>query len=253
MIRADLNRFSEIQIEPSRGSPFYAVFGGRTPDDIPASIDSYLQERIHYIGTTHSDLNEKSTYALNYGPDWMYYYYANVIQGNSRARPTGIHFRGDILYITSPRTGFVSIGGAYTAPAMSNNGDAGIDRMDTLVHEARHSDCPSVPANVDLESYNRGEPNRMSLEGQACTHVHVKCPEGHPLVGELACDGHAWGAYTMGYVYSRSVYKDCPSCNEKQRQEGLAAASDDFSRLLKPIQDQMNDGTAPLPDMSSIR
>jgi hypothetical protein len=84
-----------------------------------------------------------------------------------------------------------------------------------------------------------------------CTHAHVPCPKGHPLEGQLACDAHPWGAYSAGFIFAKNVYRACANCTEQQKQDALASATDDYTRLLPAVREFLRNPTPPAPDMSS--
>lgn len=223
LIEQDLDAFRNLSVEDGGqySQPFTQVFGGTSGEDVM----HYLEERIHYLGADPD--GGKDSYALNYSPNFLTYVYERDVRQKSDPQATEVKFENSTIAIDSPRTGFVAMGDVYTAPSTT-----WIDRLDTLVHEARHSDCAQIPSSDDLTAYQHNKFLQVSVEGRACTHIHMPCPKGHALAGELACDGHDWGAYTMGYVFSKTMYRSCVGCSEKQKQEALATATDDFSRLF---------------------
>jgi hypothetical protein len=244
LIRNDFEVIRGISVEDggAYSEPFTQIFGGTSGEDVMR----YLEERIHYMGTDSGQ--DQDTYAANYSPLFLSYIYARDVRQSRNPKPTKMKFENSEVVIDSPRVGFVVIGGAYTLPTTS-----WIDRLDTLVHEARHSDCATIPDADDLTAYQKSQYLNISMEGRTCTHIHMPCPKGHALAGELACDGHDWGSYTVGYVFSKTMYRSCVGCTEKQKQEALATATDDFSRLFKDVQDRWLSGNAGTPDMRSVR
>jgi hypothetical protein len=82
--------------------------------------------------------------------------------------------------------------------------------------------------------------------------MHTPCPKGSPLEGQLACDVVPWGAYSVGFVFSRNVLNACTNCTEKQKQEALASATEDYSRLAPNVRTYLQTQTPPPPDMSSV-
>jgi hypothetical protein len=246
LVESDLNSLSNFSvatpIDGSQPDPSFAqIFGGTSGSD----VIQYLEERVHYLG---SDPDQKDgLYAYNYSPSFLAWLYERDILQKPNAHPTQVTFENIRIDITSTRIGFIAIGPVYTDPSTT-----WVDRLDTLVHEARHSDCSAMPNSQDLTAYGTGQYLNMSPEGLKCALVHMPCPKGHPLVGQLACDAQDWGAYTVGYVFSKSVYHSCSTCTEKDRQAGLATATDDFSRLFDDVQQRLLTHTAGVPDMSSI-
>jgi hypothetical protein len=247
LIVGDLNAMSQLQFGPSLDSPFKMVFGGSTAGD----VTRYLLERVRYVGV-YSSTNDQSaldpdTYAANFGPSFLSYYFHTAILKERRAHPDVMDFEHTQVVLNSPRVGFVGIGGAYVDPKTSQ-----IDRLDTWVHEARHSDCARIPSAQDLALIDRDENGRVSLAGLACTHLHTPCQKGHPLEGQLACDSHPWGAYSVGYIFSKNVFRACSNCTEKQRQDALASATDDYSRLSPGLRQFYRNPNPPAPDLSSF-
>jgi len=245
LLRNDFEVIRGISVEDGGkySEPFTQIFGGTSGEDVMR----YLEERIHYMGAD-SGGGDKGIYAANYSPVFLTYIYSRDVRQSKNPKVTKMKFEDTTVAIDSPRTGFVVVGDAYTWPETS-----WIDRLDTLVHEARHSDCATIPDADDLTAYQKSQYLNISMEGRTCTHIHMPCPKGHPLAGELACDGHDWGAYTVGYVFSKTMYRSCVGCTEKQKQEALVTATDDFSRLFKDVQDRWLSGNAGTPDMRSVR
>jgi hypothetical protein len=244
LLRNDFEAIRGISVEDGGkySESFTQIFGGTSGEDVMR----YLEERIHYMGADAG--GDKGIYAANYSPEFLSYIYSRDVRQSKNPKVTKMTFENSTVVIDSPRVGFVVVGDAYTWPETS-----WIDRLDTLVHEARHSDCATIPDAEDLTAYQKSQYLNISIEGRSCTHIHMPCPKGHPLAGELACDDHDWGAYTVGYVFSKTMYRSCVGCSEKQKQEALATATDDFSRLFKDVQDRWLSGTAGTPDMRSVR
>jgi hypothetical protein len=226
-------------IEQLEFSEPIALFGGNHGTDVIL----YLSERLRYLGVE----DEKDTYASNFGPLWLDFAHKHRVLHEPSARPERVPFRDGTVAIRSPRTGYVALGQTFTAKGTSD-----IERMETLVHEARHSDCPAMPSRRDLEAYVQERFLEMSDKGRACTNVHMPCPRGHALAGELACDTHPWGAYMMGYTFANEIFKHCSNCTERQRQEALVTAKEDFTRLSRGLQQGIVRGTLPEPDLGSI-
>jgi hypothetical protein len=245
-VGASIHALEKMEFDLTSKGPlqdeFVQFFGGGRSADV---LD-FLRERIHFVG---ADLEEGAdeTYASNYGPSWLEYIYHHRFLGERQIKPQQPAFKHGTIPITSPRTGLIVLGGAYSAAGTSD-----FDRLETLIHEARHSDCPVMPEQGDLENFVKGRYLQMTEAGRSCTHVHVPCPRGHALSGQLACDAHPWGAYMAGYLFAESVFKSCRSCSETQRQEALATAKENFTRLRQVLQRGLNEGTLPAPEMGSL-
>jgi hypothetical protein len=249
LVEHALRKTDRLALGPSRGGVDYfaLLFGGTNGTD----VTRYLRERVHYLGKDTDEgedpSDNASTYAYNYGPSWLELIYKQEVLGQARARPTSAPFRQGKIAITSPRTGLIILGGAFM-----DKGTTAFDRMETFVHEARHSDCAAKPSHRDLEAYMKDKYLEISQEGQACTHLHMPCPAGHALAGELACDAHPWGGYMVGYVFAEEVFKRCKGCNEFERQQALVTAKEDFTRLAPELREKLKSGTLPAPVMESL-
>jgi hypothetical protein len=232
-IRADLEAFERLDFDPSASAGsarlYERLFGGSRGVD----ARSFLEERVRWMGveTDPAEIKENhGNYAQNGAPAYLTYYYHHDVLGEAGAKPDQSLFRHRVILYDKPGVGFVTIGGAYAA-----RDTTAIDRLDTLVHEARHSECESLPERADLAHYDKEEYLRMSQASRRCYHVHMPCPKGHALAGELACDGHTDGAYTVGFAFSREVYKNCKNCGEKEKQAALATAAEDLTRLFPDV------------------
>lgn len=246
MISADFNALNALQFGPNVDNLFRLYYGSSSQD-----IVRYLLERVHYVGVDAMDNDptklDPTTYAANYGASFLDYYYQSALMRNPHARPVTVPFNDTQIMITHPRVGFVGIGGAYVNPKTTQ-----IDRIDTWVHEARHSDCPSLPNATDMSFIVHGQDGRVSVAGQVCSYAHVPCPKGHPLAGELACDVVPWGAYSAGYIFAKNVFKACTNCTEEQKQAGLASATDDYSRLFPILRQFYSNSNPAAPNMTSF-
>jgi hypothetical protein len=56
----------------------------------------------------------------------------------------------------------------------------------------------------------------------------------------------------MGYVYAQETYRRCAHCTEAERQQALATAQEDFTRLSPALQQGLGQGTLGVPNMESI-
>lgn len=124
-----------------------------------------------------------------------------------------------VLPISSPRSGLIEIGPALFSKRFmidTINTEAAVNkvnRLDTYLHEARHSD---------------GNEKNGSLG-----FLHNNCPDFHDLKGMPACDFNGNGPYAVGGVFSYEYAKKCTDCNEEQRAALLARAYDSFSRVMR--------------------
>lgn len=153
--------------------------------------------------------------------------------------------------VKSMRDGLISIQPGYNLVALPSDGRGSVVRVrlagaGTLVHEARHSDCSEALAPADIERIRKNGGDVLSGNTQ-CGHLHVKCPAGHELEGINACDDHAWGAYSLSYVYSAFVAAACESCADFDVKVAALSAIDAYSRVLTfPKPGQSSDGATGL-------
>lgn len=212
-IRTVYNGIRKAEISAQENSNFQKLFGGTNSE----SVVGFMNQRVHYIvpGTTnfavrHTDgrreimpwTREERIVALNAGMAmWL------TIKRNAAQFP-GMTFTLGRTPIdsTAPTSGVILLGRRFADFPL-------VDRMETMVHEARHSDCASV--NDDL-----------------CGHPHSECPSDHELRGIHACDGRGIGPYFTGAVYSKTVGTTCANCSEKEKQIALASSLDSLNRVV---------------------
>jgi hypothetical protein len=246
VIERDLQDLKALQIKEKKGSWFEKIFGGRDQ----FAVIRFLEERIHYIGMPDDDEDvDTNIMAQNYGPSFLEWVFKTRYQGKRKRKhafPEIAKFRSTEVALSSPRTGFVAVGPSYQGPETGR-----IGRLDTLVHEARHSDCVEVPQLKDLRAYQDDRIADMSLKARACTHIHTPCPDG-PLAGDFACDAHAWGAYSVGLIFDQAIAQACENCTAADREEAKRLMDDNESRLLPDLRYKLNKGKLPPPDMRSV-
>ncbi|MCE3011291.1 MAG: hypothetical protein LW875_11850 [Proteobacteria bacterium] len=127
------------------------------------------------------------------------------------------------ISIESPRAGVVRIGDGYFAPLKPQWGAetlsrriARIFRLETLFHEARHSD-------------GRGSHVGFS---------HVICPKGHTYQGQFACDSMNNGAYRVGALLTQQFKESCTNCSVEEKELLDFLYLDSRSRVLNLEQAQ---------------
>lgn len=128
----------------------------------------------------------------------------------------GIKFDGEVVYVTSPRTGVLQVGEGLFDPNFRYNANLvapsnSVSRLATLFHEARHSDGT----------------------GKSTSFGHSLCPKGHLYFGHYACESSSNGSYTIGALSQRSLLNNCGGCSAKEKTALTAAVADSFSRLIK--------------------
>lgn len=121
------------------------------------------------------------------------------------------------IIVNSPRIGVLEIGpGLFMGTDKEdelNNYTLSLLRISTFAHEGRHSDGA----------------------GTNLAFGHNKCPAGHALANEYACDFNGNGPYAVGGILSWELAKNCPTekCSEKEKLRLKADALDSFSRIMK--------------------
>jgi hypothetical protein len=231
---------SSLNIDGSQIRRFSQIFGGNTSSDVV----SFFETRVNYALSAATNLESRlvasSAFALEAqtlasNPSTVLWYIAEI----NDAQEPRFRINNRNVPIRSSRIGVMQFGESFSTldPIL---------QVMTLVHEARHSDCTGGALRSDLERVSNGQ----LPENNACGHLHVTCPPGHPYAGEPACDEHPWGAYVTGAIYAGSISLACPSCTEAQRTVAEAISLDSLSRLLYDFDDLMN-GTFGPPDMSS--
>jgi hypothetical protein len=121
------------------------------------------------------------------------------------------------IFINSPRAGLLMIGqglfyGAKSEEELNQYANS-LLRISTFAHEGRHSDG----------------------HGKHISFGHNKCPQGHAMANEYACDFNGNGPYAVGGILSWEMAKNCPAekCSEKDKLRLKADALDSFSRIMK--------------------
>lgn len=259
MLHADVLALASYKLNASPTSYFAKTFGGTQGSDVL----KFMDDRVNYIVPEIKDLTSR----LKLGPISLpslggdagiddpraVMMAANIGMGLylvNEANPLPINLRfkiGDTaIPMTSPRVGLMELGPGYTmTETPSGKPITAIIRTETLVHEARHSDCTGGLTTNDVARLRAGE----MPENHDCGHTHVACPAGHPLEGLPACDDRPWGAYTVGALYTQEIARSCENCTELERQQAIVDTTDSFSRVL--VLQDMLDGKYGDPDMSS--
>lgn len=243
LLLSDLVLLRETPVIGDRN--FRASFGGGSAADVSA----YIGERLHYVLPAQPDSSLVQKFAAVGGskirviatnislPVWDYALRTPGLQG---------YFEFDQYWIPvhGLRVGIMMLGEGYHPNYPE------VARMATLVHEARHSDCPNGLPSEYLQSEHDGSGRSLKLLAQ-CGHIHSYCPSDHNFAGYQACDSTPWGAYSMGMIYLSAVGRSCAGCTEEARQISLAQASDSASRLLFNVEGMLS-GQYGEPNMASI-
>lgn len=234
-----------LELDGSKVKYFSNIFGGNDA----ASVESYLEDRVHWIVSSKKDLDQTvvplsnamgstnstpQVVATNIGAA---IWFSALVAGESSA---GLQIGQDLVEINSTRAGVIQLGDAYSSDLADP-----LLRVSTLVHEARHSDCTGGVSKQDLRLLRAGkDPTRKE-----CGHLHADCPAGHPYAGYPACDDHPWGAYAVEADYMAAVAKTCLNCSARDQKVATVVFADAASRVLEL--DGMLSGQYGAPDMTS--
>lgn len=116
--------------------------------------------------------------------------------------------------VSSPRVGIVQVGpGLFKVPkdGKATDYDVRMERLNTLLHEARHSDGRGVHLGM----------------------MHAKCPMGHPYSGYFACDFNLNGPYSVGAQMGKALTENCTDCTVAHKEKMRLSYLDSFSRVIK--------------------
>jgi len=263
----DIQSIGRLPLEVEPGSQFARVFGGQEP----GNVLGYLNERVQMVlaGETNPYLLISDRWGFRQ-PVMQQWTPRTLLGGEQAARPPALdqesgdsyliaenvgiilwmmsasggpamNFRFDNreIPIESSRVGIIRIGGGYRRFPR-------IDRIASLVHEARHSDCTGGISQLDLQRFR----NRVRPQDTACGHLHVACPPGHLYAGQHGCEDRAWGAYGIQAVFLNAVRTNCARCTRVEKQVASAGLLDALSRILVSM-DDIQRGRYGNPDMSS--
>jgi hypothetical protein len=239
----DVNRIQSLEIHEVPGSYFEKIFGSTEN----AGVIQYLSERIHYVLPHQIKLSSRLTqdsspiftYATNIGT--MLWFDAL----NKAPNPYAIRVGNLSVPVTSSRVGIIQLGLGYILKSSGSVASSQIQRISTLIHEARHSDCTGGINASDLELLWADE----DPEKSNCGHLHVRCPEGHAYDGAYACDGEAWGAHSISAIYLAGIVKHCQNCTAEEKSLAATIYADSLGRVIP--RDDMLAGKLGDPDMSS--
>lgn len=116
--------------------------------------------------------------------------------------------------VSTPRVGIIQVGpGLFSVPKdkKATDYDVRMERLVTLLHEARHSD-------------GRGEHLGM---------MHAKCPSYHAYSGYFACDFNLNGAYTVAAHMGKALTESCTDCTVAHKEKMRLSYLDSFNRVIK--------------------
>jgi hypothetical protein len=124
--------------------------------------------------------------------------------------PEDVRFQtnNSFVDINSSRIGVMQLGDIFTT-------EDTISDAITLVHEARHSDCPEGALASEIVRFDSG----LSVIDHTCGQLHGSCPDGS------SCDVIPWGPYAVDYIYSLAIERTCTSCTQTEIQQARVNAN----------------------------
>ncbi|HTL12146.1 MAG TPA: hypothetical protein VL588_06645, partial [Bdellovibrionota bacterium] len=190
LVRQDVHTLAGLKLSGDASRWYPAIFGGSSAADALKYLDTRvnyllsrrvrLESRIALVPSTGKkpaeaagdDRDQVVTMALNVGTG--VYYAAAIDQAEHNLAKPRLAFKvgGATVPILGTRIGVVQLGEGYNASDFS-----ALNRIGTLIHEARHSDCKREPNVLELALFATGQDVPSVHQ---CGNTHVTCPAGHP-------------------------------------------------------------------------
>lgn len=229
-----LSLIRSINIDGKRIPGFTSIFNGSTS----SAVVRYLEQRVNYLISLNTPYESRYIFDARANVPLGNYYaqnqstilwYTKLINERESGTRVSYDINGTGRDINSSRVGVVKLGDIFS------ESDA-ITRAITLVHEARHSDCPGGAWASDLLLFKTSG----VVRNFECGQFHGRPDGGDPF---------AWGPYTIDFIYSAAIAGTCSSCTEAQRQQAQVNANM-VSGAASDIAGTLN-GDNGSPDMSS--
>lgn len=276
LIQSDLDHLARFKLGAfTEKTPYFdKIFGGYTGTE----IIHYFDERIHYILPPSSSIEAFTNLPEVYkrwGEDKelekrMKDAGAQVGAANTGAviwienlvedRPLSLRAGSALLPIQSTRSGLMKLGPGYissiTAFLVVPFGIPWQMRASALLHEARHSDCPTGLTSEDVALIRKAKSLKdfsLNFKNPQCGNLHAYCPDGHHLKDIPACDRLPWGSYAVGAIFDSQARKNMSEDDEDfllGRTIVSMSEADNISRVLVDWDDMMA-GRLGEPDLSS--
>lgn len=216
-----LNGFTLFAMAPGE----YPVAGDAAPAQAPASpqktqADGVPTEAFRAEGGGGTPSANEPTIVMGNMGAGLY------MAGRQNKVVVGFNMLGQgLIPITSPRVGLFQVGrGLFQplspkwAPEVIEDFVHSMFRMDTLFHEARHSDGSTKNAARELG------------------FAHEICPPGHEFAGFPACDRPSNGPYRVGALMMKGAIEGCdPDCTTRDKEILTLLYADSMSRILTPV------------------
>jgi hypothetical protein len=209
-LNASLNLIESLQIDGSRISGFSQIFGGTRS----SNVVNYFEARINYIISQNTEYQTRLVLASLAPLSKLAYYAANpsvyIWYTSIFNEPEDVRFQtnNSFVDINSSRIGVMQLGDIFAT-------EDTISDAITLVHEARHSDCPEGALASEVLRFSDG----LAPIDHTCGQLHGSCPGGG------SCDVIPWGPYAIDYIYSLAIERTCTSCTEAEIQQARVNAN----------------------------
>lgn len=213
-LRFDLFLVENLRI--SGGEVFTRFFGGGDSQ----AVANYVASGVKMIAPISS--KKKGILLMNYGLAA----YLDQLEDPSR---TSIEWsRGKTLRADRPDNGLIVVLPGYFSAS-------NVVRASLWPHERRHGDCPHPPTREETQRARRQVEAREDPDPSfnACGHQHVRCPSGHALADEFACDATEDGSYAYGREWARAVRDTCENCRGEMRTVAEALVIEYESRIVR--------------------
>jgi hypothetical protein len=209
-LNASLKLIESLQIDGSRISGFSQIFGGTRS----SNVVKYFENRINYVISQNTDYRTRLVLASLAPLSKLGYYAANpsvfIWYISLFNEPEDVRFKinNRLVDITSTRIGVMQLGDIFTT-------EDTISDAITLIHEARHSDCPEGALASEVLRFYNG----LSVIDHTCGQLHGSCAGGG------SCDVIPWGPYAIDYIYSLAIERTCTSCTQTEIQQARVNAN----------------------------
>lgn len=197
------NKIETLDLDYEKLSPEFKKFYGKDRN----ALVSYLNDRIKFI----VDDSEPFSYRGMFKPEAVNLGMALWVSAlNAGKQANNVVLNDKNIEIKSPRSGIIQLNGFFY------NNDI-MFQISTLLHEARHSDCPH-----GIKTKANGE-----YDFQDCGYPHNS---GGAV--EIDKDRFAWGAYAASYLFGEAISNACTNCTDDEKMMGLMIRSDAQSHIL---------------------
>jgi hypothetical protein len=197
------NKIESIDFEYGKLSPEFKKFYGKDKN----ALVSYLNDRIKFIVDESEPFSHRGMFqpvAINLGIAlWI-----SALNAGKQANYVVLNDKN--IEIKSARSGIIQLNGFfYNSETMF--------QISTLLHEARHSDCPN-----GIKTKPNGE-----YDFKDCGYPHNS---GGGV--EIDKDRFAWGAYAASYLFGEAISNACSNCTDDEKMMGLIIQSDAQNHII---------------------